>query len=158
MGAANLKPNAPAMEQVVKAVCAIVAGRTGVQFGPRQRNMVESRLKRRMSELHMEGFEEYQRHLNENTAEETEALVSSMDGLEVIISVKVGDEGQLFEKISSQKICDKLKEMGFTILRVTLHTWCRRYKFAKKLAGRWYIDKTKFVAFMQEGKKYADQE
>lgn len=51
----------------------------------------------------------------ETSLKETEALVSSMDGLEVIITVKIGDEGQLFEKISTQKICDQLKEMGFNI-------------------------------------------
>ena len=29
--------------------------------------------------------------------------------------MKVGDEGQLFESINSQKIVDKLKEMGFEV-------------------------------------------
>jgi len=35
--------------------------------------------------------------------------------LEVIILVKVGEEQQLFEKINTQKISDKLKELGFEI-------------------------------------------
>ena len=39
------------------------------------------------------------------------ALASDMDGLELAILVKVGDEGQLFESINSQKIVEKLKEM-----------------------------------------------
>lgn len=56
----------------------------------------------------------------ETSLKETEALVSGMDGLEVIITVKVGDEGQLFEKISAQKICDQLKEMGFNIKKTQL--------------------------------------
>jgi len=42
-------------------------------------------------------------------------IASSMDGLEVIIPVKVGEEQQLFEKINAQKISEKLKELGFEI-------------------------------------------
>ncbi len=38
-----------------------------------------------------------------------------MDGLEVIIPVKIGDQGQLFEKINSQKISERLVEMGFVM-------------------------------------------
>ncbi len=40
---------------------------------------------------------------------------SSIDGLEVIIFVKVGEEQELFEKINTQKISEKLKEMGFAV-------------------------------------------
>ena len=40
---------------------------------------------------------------------------SSLDGLEVVISVKVGDEGQLFEHITNQKIAERLKEMGLEV-------------------------------------------
>ena len=47
--------------------------------------------------------------------EETAKLSSHMDGLEVEISVKVGDKGQLFEKINSLKIASALKGMGFNI-------------------------------------------
>ena len=42
-------------------------------------------------------------------------MASTLDGLELIIVVKVGQEGQLFESINSQKIASKLKEMGFEI-------------------------------------------
>src|ERR1035437_96995 len=44
-----------------------------------------------------------------------QALASKLDGLELSITVKVGDEGQLFESINSQKIVERLKEMGFEI-------------------------------------------
>jgi len=44
-----------------------------------------------------------------------QSLASSLDDLEVAISVKVGDEGQLFESINEQKILEQLKEMGFKI-------------------------------------------
>ena len=42
-------------------------------------------------------------------------LATNLDGQEVIISVKVGEEGQLFEKIKVQNIWEKLEEMGFKI-------------------------------------------
>ena len=47
-------------------------------------------------------------------------FVSSIDGQEVVISVKIGEEGQLFESITSQKISEKLKEMGFEIKKTQI--------------------------------------
>ena len=47
--------------------------------------------------------------------ESVEKVVAQMDGLEVMISVKIGDKGQLFEKIDPKDISEKLKEMGFQI-------------------------------------------
>jgi len=47
-------------------------------------------------------------------------FASQLDGQEVIISTKVGEKGQLFEKITSQKIAEKLKEMGFKIKRTQI--------------------------------------
>jgi large subunit ribosomal protein L9 len=55
----------------------------------------------------------------EETAEEklkeVSQFASQMDGLEVIIPVKIGEENQLFEKINQQKIADHLGEMGYRI-------------------------------------------
>lgn len=60
-----------------------------------------------------------QKEIIEKQAEEdlkkSQELASNLDGLEINISVKVGDEGQLFESINSQKIVEKLKEMGFEV-------------------------------------------
>jgi large subunit ribosomal protein L9 len=42
-------------------------------------------------------------------------IVSKLNKQEIIFSVKVGKEGQLFESINSQKIAQKLKESGFDI-------------------------------------------
>jgi len=42
-------------------------------------------------------------------------VASKIDGLEVIITVKIGDQGQMFEKIDPQDISEKLKEMGYDI-------------------------------------------
>jgi large subunit ribosomal protein L9 len=47
--------------------------------------------------------------------EKSQKLASTIDGIEVNIKVKVGDEGQLFESINAQKIIEKLKEMGFEV-------------------------------------------
>jgi len=60
-----------------------------------------------------------QKETAEKKAEEElkkfQELASQMDGLEVVIPVKIGEEGQLFEKIDIQDISEKLKEMGFDI-------------------------------------------
>jgi large subunit ribosomal protein L9 len=60
-----------------------------------------------------------QKEIAEKKAEEalkkTQEQASKMEGLEVEIMVRVGDEGQLFESITGQKIADKLKEMGYEI-------------------------------------------
>lgn len=42
-------------------------------------------------------------------------VASTLDGQEVIISVKVGEDGQLFESVNVQKIFDQLKKMGFNL-------------------------------------------
>jgi large subunit ribosomal protein L9 len=51
----------------------------------------------------------------EEDLKKAQVLASELDGLELSIVVKVGDEGQLFESINNQKIVDKLKEMGFEV-------------------------------------------
>jgi large subunit ribosomal protein L9 len=62
---------------------------------------------------------EKQKEAEEKRAEEAlkkvQEQASSLDGLELIIPVKVGEQGQLFESITSQKISEKLKELGFEI-------------------------------------------
>lgn len=51
----------------------------------------------------------------EQELKETEKAVSKLDGTEVEIKVKAGEEGQLFESINKQKISEHLKEMGFSV-------------------------------------------
>ena len=62
---------------------------------------------------------ETQKEISEKKAEDdlkkNQEVASAMDDQEVIIPVKVGDEGQLFETITAQKIAEKLKEAGFDI-------------------------------------------
>ena len=56
--------------------------------------------------------------LAQKSAQELERvgkLVKKLDGTEIEIPVQVGKKGQLFEKITSQKIASRLKEEGFDI-------------------------------------------
>jgi len=63
----------------------------------------------------IEKQKEIEKQKIEEELKEIQKLASSMDGLEVIIPVKIGEEQQLFEKINTQKISEKLKELGFEI-------------------------------------------
>ena len=62
---------------------------------------------------------EMQKEIVEKKAEEdlekSQGVASSMDEQEVIFTVKVGEQDQLFESITAQKISEKLKESGFDI-------------------------------------------
>jgi len=64
---------------------------------------------------------EIQKEITKKKAEEDlqkiQDTASKLDGVEVIISVKIGEKDQLFEKIGAQKISEKLKEMGFEITK-----------------------------------------
>jgi large subunit ribosomal protein L9 len=51
----------------------------------------------------------------EEELKKIQELASAVDDREIVIAVKVGEEGQLFESITNQKISEKLKEMGFEI-------------------------------------------
>lgn len=51
----------------------------------------------------------------EDVLKEIQSLASKIDGQEVIITVKTGEENQLFESITPQKILEGLKKLGFDI-------------------------------------------
>ncbi len=52
----------------------------------------------------------------EEDFKKTQGIISKVDGLELVFPMKIGDKGQLFESVSSQKIADKLKkETGIDI-------------------------------------------
>lgn len=55
------------------------------------------------------------RKKSEGELEETQKLASSLDGLEIIIPVKIGEKQELFEAITVQKIYEKMKEQGFEV-------------------------------------------
>ena len=57
---------------------------------------------------------------DEEELKKIQGFASSVDGLEVVIPVKIGEKEQLFESITSQKILEKLKEQGFKIKRAQI--------------------------------------
>jgi large subunit ribosomal protein L9 len=56
----------------------------------------------------------------EGDLQKVQSIASNLDGLELIISVKVGDKDQLFEAVSTAKISEKLKEQGFEIKKTQI--------------------------------------
>ena len=51
----------------------------------------------------------------EKKLEQVQEIISRLNMQEVSVSVKTGDEGQLFEAVSSAKIVKALKELGFEV-------------------------------------------
>jgi len=51
----------------------------------------------------------------EEDLKKAQELASKIDGREITINVKTGEEGQLFESINSQKISEALKEGGYDV-------------------------------------------
>jgi len=70
--------------------------------------------------LWLETQKEAQAQKAEEELKKAQGLASAIDGQEVIIPVKIGEEGQLFESITPQKIFEKLKEFGFEIKKIQL--------------------------------------
>lgn len=62
---------------------------------------------------------EAQKGIAEKKAEEElkgiQEIASKIDGMEIIIPVKIGEKEQLYEKITPQKISEKLKESDFKV-------------------------------------------
>jgi len=52
---------------------------------------------------------------SEEELKKIQEKASGIDGQEIIIPVKIGDKDQLFESVTSQKISEKLKELGFEV-------------------------------------------
>jgi large subunit ribosomal protein L9 len=75
------------------------------------------------TEESLKWLEEQKESLREKSEEELkkiQGLASSLDGLEVIIPVKIGEKDQLFEAVTAQKIVDKLKEQGFDVKKTQI--------------------------------------
>jgi len=65
----------------------------------------------------LEDQKEIEKKKAEEELKKIQELASKIDGIELVILTKIGEEGQLFEKITSQKIFEKLKELGFEIAK-----------------------------------------
>lgn len=53
--------------------------------------------------------------------------------------------------ITTEEAITEARKKGVTITKPTVITWIDRYKLGSKLGGRWYIDKKKFIDFLDEG-------
>jgi large subunit ribosomal protein L9 len=51
----------------------------------------------------------------EEDLKKAQELATKLDGLEVNIVLKIGEEGQFFESVNNAKIAEKLKEMGYDV-------------------------------------------
>lgn len=58
---------------------------------------------------------ESERQKAEEHLKKLQRVVAQIDGQEIIMPVKLGSKGELFEKITSQKITESLKERGFQV-------------------------------------------
>lgn len=63
----------------------------------------------------LESEKELEAQKAEEELQKVQALIESIEGREFIILVKVGDENQLFESITEQKIHEVLKQSGFDV-------------------------------------------
>lgn len=77
------------------------------------RGLVKPATKEALAWLEMQ--KEIQSKQAEEELKEVQELASKLEGLEVTMTVKVGDENQLFESINAQKIAEKMKEMGYEV-------------------------------------------
>jgi large subunit ribosomal protein L9 len=57
---------------------------------------------------------------SEDDLKKIQEKAASIDGQEIEVPVKVGDEDQLFESVGTQKISEKLKEMGLEVKKTQI--------------------------------------
>ncbi len=80
--------------------------------------LIPKNLVKLATKANLKWLEAQQKIMEEKAVEDlksSQELASKIDGIEVVIAVKVGGKGQLFESINSTKISEKLKEMGFNV-------------------------------------------
>lgn len=57
---------------------------------------------------------------DEETLKKAQDIASKLDDLEVVIPMKVGEEGQLFESVTPQKVAEHLKGMGVEVKKTQI--------------------------------------
>ena len=90
----------------------------GVKNGYARNFLLPQKLAKAATKKALKWLEDQKEVINKEAEEElkmAQELASNLDGVEVAINVKIGEEGQLFESINNQKIAEKLKEMGFEV-------------------------------------------
>lgn len=68
----------------------------------------------------LEAQKEELRKKSEEELKGVQVVASSLDGLELILTVKIGEKEQLFEAVTAQKIAEKLKEQGFDVKKTQI--------------------------------------
>jgi large subunit ribosomal protein L9 len=63
----------------------------------------------------LEKIKEKEKKVLEKELKDAQDLVKKIDGFELEMPVKIGEKGELFEKIGPQQIAKALKEKGFKI-------------------------------------------
>jgi len=63
----------------------------------------------------LEKIKEKEKKVLEKELKDAQDLVKEIDGFELEMPVKIGEKGELFEKIGPQQIAKALKEKGFKI-------------------------------------------
>lgn len=63
----------------------------------------------------LETQKEIETKKSEEELKKIQELATAIDGQEIVVPVKIGEKDQLFESITSQKILEKLKELGFNV-------------------------------------------
>jgi len=89
-----------------------------VKDGYARNLLVPNNLVKPATKENMMWLEEQKKKVETEVVEDlkkVQELASRLEGTELNISVKVGEDGQLFESINSQKIIDKLKENGLEV-------------------------------------------
>lgn len=89
-----------------------------VKSGYARNFLLPQKLARAATKQALKWLEDQKEAINleaEEDLKRAQELASRLDGAEMAINVKIGEEGQLFESINSQKIAEKLKEMGFEV-------------------------------------------
>ncbi len=89
-----------------------------VKDGYARNFLFPKKLARQATKASLEWLElqkEIKGHKAEEELKEAEKIAEKIDGMEILIPIKTGENGQLFEKITVQKISKKLKELGVNI-------------------------------------------
>ena len=82
------------------------------------KNLVKPATEENMKWLEIQ--KEALRQKSEEELQKVQAVASTLDGLEIILPMKIGEKEQLFEAVTAQKISEKLKEQGFEVKKTQI--------------------------------------
>lgn len=82
------------------------------------KNLVKPATEENMKWLEIQ--KEILRQKSEEELKKVQAVASTLDGLEIILPMKIGEKEQLFEAVTAQKVVEKLKEQGFDVKKTQI--------------------------------------